>query len=206
MKLSECIVGLSLAVALGFSGYGALAAGSADAASIACAGNLKNLVQAMAGYAADHGGELPAAVDRTRKPWKWWYSEIFPYVSSPRDFYCPVKAPEFFDEGQASPLLPVVWDFHYLSYGYNSTIDIAQRTGKAVLMTEPARGPRIILAESNEYLAGPQASSWNRQITPRHDGRAHFAFTDGCVVLESPESAPRRNGEGIHSLENWSFP
>jgi len=206
MKLSECLAGLLLAVALGFAGYGALAAGSADAASIACAGNLKSLVQAMTSYAADHDGALPTAVDRNRKPWRWWYSEIFPYVSSPRDFYCPVKAPEFFDEGQASPLLPAVWDFHYLSYGYNTAIDIAQRAGKVVLMTDPSRGPRIVLAESNDYLAGPQVSSWSRQIIPRHEGRAHFAFTDGSVVLETPDTAPRRNGEGIHSLENWSFP
>ncbi len=186
--------------------HGAVSGLSKEASTAQCASNLKNLVSASTHYVADHNGNLPLAVDRTKKPWRWWYSELFPYITNMNAFYCPEKAPEFFGGTDFSPLLPVIWDYHFLSYGYNMEIDLVQRKGSPLSLSQFGTPARVLFAESNDYFVGTGAASWGSQVVPRHEGRAHFAFSDGHVVLDVPGAAPSAAGEGIHEISNWRLP
>lgn len=184
-------------------GHATVSTLSQQASSAYCASNLKSLVTATAHFAADHEGRLPTAVDRTPKPWKWWYSELFPYVETMKVFYCPEKAPDFYGGSDFSPLLPAIWDFRFLSYGYNMEVDLAQRGGASVLLSGLKDPARILFAESNDYFIHTSRDSWTRYLAPRHEGRAHFAFSDGSVVLDLPGPPPSPKGAGVHQLSNW---
>lgn len=201
------LLSASVAALLGMAVVqGAYSRLTGQAAAAICAENLRTLVSAARQYAEDHHGRLPLAVNRSVRPWGWWMNELFPYVEDMRSFYCPVRAPEVYDPQKASPLLPVPWNHYYQSYAYNMQIDLLQRKGEPPTFPAPGQPPRVLFVESDEYLAGPQGSSWPKSVAPRHEGKAHFALTDGSVMLESPGAPPSRGGTGLHQLGIWQFP
>ena len=85
-------------------------------------------------------------------------------------------------------------------------IDLAQRKGSSLSLSEFGTPARILFAESDDYLAGPSPASWRSQVVPRHEGCAHFAFSDGHVVLDVPGAPPSASGKGIHEISNWRLP
>lgn len=204
----ELAIGVIVAFALVFTTVGAIGKLSHETGLALCLNNLRNLGQAVTAYAEDHSGELPVAVNRTKRPWKWWYHAIFPYVTDVRSFYCPLKAPKVFDEATTSPLLPAVWNINDLSYGLNSNIDVEQRSGNAIRMHDIADPDHtVMLCESSAYLIHTARTAWEKEIAPRHEQSASVVYfsgrTESCPV--PPLAIPKKNGEGILDLASWSI-
>lgn len=166
-----------------------------------CQTNLAQVHKLAAKYQNDHNGDFVPLVDKTKKPWKYWYKYLLQYGDDPTFFYCPSnsKAEKFLSKDN-NPLMPKTFAVRAQSYGMNYRLSKYYSKKTTKLNINNITNPEKVLffgdSKSN-FLRGTKWC-WKDDWAPRHKEEANFIFVDGSV-----KKLGKKTLGLLHSWEGW---
>lgn len=174
--------------------------------ALICQSHLKTLGESVRAYATDYDGYLPRAVDRSTKPWTWWYDLTRVYTGSDLIYRCPEESPEDFEDGRDDPLRPTTWNIDKLAYGMNWLLDPHYFDGQWVQLDQVTHPEDlVVLGDADFQLLRRTTALWQHDAAARHDGRVQFVFFDGSVAAKDPlfNEPIKSNAQGILNDKHW---
>ncbi|MCF6177670.1 MAG: hypothetical protein L3J71_18090 [Victivallaceae bacterium] len=174
---------------------------SAEWKSNRCQVNLAQVYKMAVKYQDDHNGDFVPLVDKTTKPWTFWFKYLLKYGEDPMVFYCPAnpKAEKFFTE-EDNPLEPKNFYSKAQSYGMNYRLSkhYNKKTTKLNIANVANPGKVLFFGDAKDYFLRGTKYCWKKDWAPRHEGEANFVFVDGSIKKMG------KNTLGlVHKWDGW---
>ncbi len=183
-----------------------LGANLADRSSAAwknsrCQTNLGQVYKMAVSYQGDHNGDFVPLVDKTTKPWTFWFKYLLKYGDDPTVFYCPAnpKATKFFIE-EENPLEPKAFAASAQSYGMNYRLGRSynKKTTKLNIANVANPAKLLFFGDSKDYFLRGTKWCWKDDWAPRHENKANFVFIDGSIKKLGKQTLGLE-----HAWEGW---